>query len=82
MAIVYHAEHLFCKLHSIFMRSLNVIFNPDALHNSNFIKKRLWHISFHVDFAKNIKSTFFYRTSPVAASEVYFSSHQKNIYCM
>ena len=24
---------------------------------------------------------FFYRTSPVAASEVYFSSHQRNIVC-
>ena len=54
MAIVYHAEHLFCKLHSIFMRSLNVIFNPDALHNSNFIKKKTLAHVFSCGFHKKI----------------------------
>ena len=39
-------------------------------------------MSFHADFAKKIKNTFFYRASLVAAFEVYFSSHQKDIYCM
>ena len=34
------------------------------------LKKRLWHRCFTVDFAKR---------SPVAASEDYFSSHQRNI---
>ena len=30
-------------------------------------------------FCKIFKNNFFYRTSPVAASEDYFSSHQRNI---
>ena len=34
-----------------------------------FIKKRLWHRCFPVDFA-NFKNTFLYRTPPVAASDI------------
>ena len=59
MARVYHAEHLFCKLHSIFMRSLNVIFNPDALHNSNFIKKKTGTCLFMRILQKNLRTLFF-----------------------
>ena len=38
---------------------------------SNFLKKRLCCRCFPVKFTKFSKKTFFYRTSPVAASEVF-----------
>ena len=36
----------------------------------NFVKKRLQHRLFPVKFAKFLRTPFFYRTAPVAASEV------------
>ena len=46
------------------------------------LKKRLWHRYFAVDLAKFFRTLFFFhRTSPVAISEVYFSSRQRNIVC-
>ena len=41
-----------------------------GLSAGNFIKKRLQYRSFPVKFAKFFKNTFFYRTPPVAASEL------------
>ena len=46
------------------------------LRPATLLKKRLWHRRFPVDFAH-----LFYRILPVAASEVYFLSHQKNTVC-
>ena len=47
------------------------LFNKTAgLKAWNFIKKRLQHKFFSVKFAKLFKNTFFYRTPPVAASEI------------
>ena len=57
-------------------------FNKVAdLTAATLLKKRLWHSCFPTDFAKFLRSPFFYRTPTVAASEVYFSSHQRNIVC-
>ena len=36
---------------------------------ATLLKKRLWHRSFPVNFAKFLRAPFFYRTPPVAASE-------------
>ena len=36
---------------------------------ATLLKKRLWHRSFPVNFAKFLRALFFYRTPPVAASE-------------
>ena len=51
------------------------------LRPATLLKKRLWHRCFPMDFAKFLRSPFFYRTPTVAVSEVYFSSHQRNIVC-
>ena len=42
-----------------------------GVHAGNFIKKRLRYRFFPVKFTKFLKKTFFYRTPPVAASEVF-----------
>ena len=61
---------------------VRVFFNKVAdLKPATLFKKRLWHRRFPVDFEKFLRTTFFYRTPPVAASELYFSSHQRNIVC-
>ena len=39
-----------------------------AVRPANLSKKRLWHRSFLVNFAKLFKNTYFYRTPPVTAS--------------
>ena len=52
-----------------------------GLRPATLLKKRLWHRCFPMDFAKFLRSPFFYRTPTVAASEVYFSSHLRNIVC-
>ena len=39
-----------------------------------FLKKRLWQRCFPVNFAKFFRTTFFRRTSPVAASRLFVSS--------
>ena len=51
------------------------------LRPATLLKKRLWHRFFCYGLCEIFKITFFYRTPTVAASEVYFSSHQRNIVC-
>ena len=36
---------------------------------ATLLKKRLWHRCFPVEFAKFLRTTFLYRTPPVATSE-------------
>ena len=61
--------------------SQSLFFNkvPD-LRPATLFKDRLRHRCFP-KFYKFFENTFFYRTPAVAASEVYFSSHQVNIVC-
>ena len=53
----------------------------DLIRPVTLLKMGLWHRCFPVDFAKFLRTPFFYRTPPVAVSEVYFSSDQRNILC-
>ena len=47
----------------------DLFFNKAAgLRISTLLKKRLWHRYFHVDFAKSLRTNFFYRTPPVVGS--------------
>ena len=49
---------------------------------ATLLRKTLWYRCFPVDFAKFLRARFFTEhLKPVAASEVYFSSHQRNIVC-
>ena len=41
-----------------------------GLRPATLLKKRFWHRYFPVNFAKISKNPFFYRTPPVAASEI------------
>ena len=58
----------------------SLFFNKTVdLRPATLLKKETLAQVFSCQFCKNFKNTFFYRTPPVAASEVYFSSHQRNI---
>ena len=48
----------------------NLFFNKVADDACNFIKTRLWHRCFPVNFVEFLRTSFFYRTPPVAASEL------------
>ena len=59
----------------------SLFFNKNAdLRPAILFKKGLWNRCFPVDFEKFLRKPFC-RAPTVAASEVYFSSHHRNIVC-
>ena len=56
----------------------SLFFNKVAgLRPAILLKKSLWHGCFPVNFAKFLRTLFFYRTPPVAASKAYFDLSEK-----
>ena len=49
----------------------SLFFNSSVLRLATLLKKSLWHMCFPVNFTKFLRTPFFYRTLPVAASEYY-----------
>ena len=86
-SLLYYKDHLYrssrpemfckkvflkvCKIHRKTCARVSFFNKVAGLRPATLLKKRLWHRCFFCEICKIFKTTFFYRTSPVAASDLF-----------